>query len=194
MAESNGSAPDITDLLAALRRGERSAMDRLMPLVYDELRRRAHRQLARGPRDGMLSTTALVHETYLKLVQSPSAHWEDRHHFYAVASKAMRSIVVDYARKRFAGKRGGGARPVELEDALVRVEQDAAEILALHEALERLSALDASLGTLVELRFFGGLSVEEAADVLGVSERTVKRGWSKARTLIYGFLHEGKMP
>jgi RNA polymerase sigma factor (TIGR02999 family) len=181
----------ITAALAELRQGDRSAMDRLLPLVYDELRRRAHRQLARG-RPATLSTTGLVHETYLKLVESQGARWEDRDHFFGVASRAMRSVVVDYARRRGAQKRGGPARRVDLDEGLLRIEQDAAEILAVHEALERLADLDPRLAHMVELRFFGGLSVEETASVLEVAERTVKRDWAKARTLLYQMLHEAK--
>jgi RNA polymerase sigma factor (TIGR02999 family) len=178
----------ITDLLAALREGDRSAMDRLMPLVYEELRRRAHQQLARGGSRGTLSTTALVHEAYLKLAHTPNASWQDRGHFFAVAAKAMRSVVVDYARRHLAQKRGGPTRQVTLDDALLRVEEDASEIIALHQALDRLGELDARLSELVELRFFGGLSVEETAAMLGVSERTAKRDWSKARTLLFNIL------
>jgi RNA polymerase sigma factor (TIGR02999 family) len=162
-------------------------MDRLLPLVYGELKRRARRQLGHGGRPALLDTTGLVHETYLKLVDAAGG-WEDRNHFFAVASKAMRSVVVDYARKQFAKKRGGPARRVELQDGLLRIEQDAAEILAIHEALERLSGVDGRLAALVELRFFGGLSVEETAEVLEVSERTVKRDWTKARTLLHQLL------
>jgi RNA polymerase sigma factor (TIGR02999 family) len=163
-------------------------MDRLLPLVYDELRRRAHDQLGRWRGSSTLSTTGLVHEAYLKLVGSSNQDWEDRSHFFGVAVKAMRSVVVDYARRRGARKRGGDARRVELEDNLLRVEEDAAEILAIHEALERLAALDQRLCALVELRFFGGLSVDETAEVLGVSDRTVKRDWVKARTLLHQML------
>ena len=190
MTEEAPGRKEITDLLAALRRGDRSAMDLLLPLVYDELRRRAHHQLGRGGRSATLSTTGLVHEAYLRLVESPSQDWEDRSHFFGVAVKAMRSVVVDYARRRGAKKRGGDARRIELDEGVLRIEQDASEILAVHEALERLAALDERLSELVELRFFGGLSVEETAGVLGVSDRTVKREWAKARTLLYRLLHE----
>jgi len=186
----NDRGREITDLLAALRRGDRSAMDRLLPLVYDELRRRAHDQLRRNARSGTLSTTGLVHEAYLKLVESSRPDWEDRNHFFGVAVKAMRSVVVDYARRRGAKKRGGDARRIDLDEGLLRVEQDASEILAIHEALDRLAQVDERLSELVELRFFGGLSVDETAHVLGVSDRTVKRDWVKARTLLYGLLHE----
>jgi RNA polymerase sigma factor (TIGR02999 family) len=131
-----------------------------------------------------------VHEAYLKLVETPHQNWEDRGHFFGVAVKAMRSVVVDYARRRQAKKRGGEARRIDLDEGVLRIEQDASEILAVHEALGRLATLDERLSDLVELRFFGGLSVEEIAEVLGVSDRTVKRDWTKARTLLYRLLHE----
>lgn len=190
MPDDTRRRSDITDLLAALRAGDRSAMDRLMAVVYDELRRRARQQLARRGRDAALSTTGLVHEAYLRLAHSPNMAWEDRNHFYGVAVKAMRSVVVDYARRHAARKRGGSLRHVELDEGVVRVESDAAEILAIHQALERLAAVDPRLSGLVELRFFGGLSVEETAEVLGVSDRTVKRDWTKARTFLYRLLQE----
>ena len=189
----NSVQHEITGLLSALRRGEATAMDRLMPLVYADLRRRAHLQLRRMP-PATLSTTGLVHEAYLRLVGSENTDWEDRNHFFAVASKAMRSVVVDYARKCFALKRGGLARPVELDESfdegLLRVEENAAEILAIHQALDRLCEIDVRLTALVELRFFGGLSLAEIAEVLGLSETTVKRDWTKARTLLFGLLGE----
>jgi RNA polymerase sigma factor (TIGR02999 family) len=189
-AEGEAKRGEITDLLAALTAGDRSAMDRLMPMVYDELRQRAHRQLSRAGARGTLSTTGLVNEAYLKLVRAPQAGWEGRNHFFAVAATAMRSVVVDYARRHLAQKRGGAPRQVELDDTVIRVEQDAEELLSIHQALDRLAALDARLSKLVELRLFGGFSVEEAAEVLGVSERTVKREWSKARTMLHQLLYE----
>jgi len=184
------SKQEITTLLAALRRGDASAMERLMPLVYGDLHRRARHQLRRLPQ-ATLSPTGLVHEAYLKLVGS-SADWQDRNHFFAVASKAMRGVVVDYARRRSAKKRGGLARPVALDEAVLRVEENAAEILGIHEALERLATVDERLSDLVELRFFGGLSIDEAAGVLKVSDRTAKRDWTKARTLLFQMLHEAR--
>lgn len=181
--------PDITDLLVRLREGDAAAMERLMPIVYDELRRRAHYQLSRGGPDAALDTTGLVHEAWMRLARTENVSFADRNHFYGVAVKAMRSVVVDYARRRHAQKRGGISRQVDLDDDLLRVEEDAAGILSVNQALERLAVVDGRLAHLVELRFFGGLSVDETADVLGVSERTVKRDWTKARTLLYGFLH-----
>ena len=167
-------------------------MDELMPLVYDELRRRAHRQLSRRGSRRTLSTTGLVHEAYLRLVRLPKPAWEDRFHFFSVAAKAMRSVVVDYARRSLAHKRGGAARQVDLDEGLLRVEDDAAELLALHEALGRLESIDARLSALVELRFFGGLSIDETARQLDVSDRTVKRDWNKARILLMQLLDEAR--
>jgi RNA polymerase sigma factor (TIGR02999 family) len=190
-AEDHSPPGEITALLAALRGGDRSAFDQLLGLVYEELRRRAHRQLARrAGRDATLCTTGLVHEAYLRLAHTPNAAWEDRHHFFGVAVKAMRSVVVDSARRHFARKRGGRAQVVQLDEGLLRVEQDAAGILAVHQALDRLAGVDERLGEMVEMRFFGGLSVEEMAEMLGISESTVKRGWVKARTLLHQILQE----
>jgi RNA polymerase sigma factor (TIGR02999 family) len=179
---------EITLLLAAVRRGEPGALDRILPLVYDELRTLARRQLARGRPGPTLATTALVHEAYLKLVDQRQADWRDRSHFLAVAATAMRHIVVDRARHRAADKRGGGAPHVDLGDTAGAVDGPGDEILAVDEALDWLDGLDHRLGQLVELRFFGGLSVEETAEVQGTSARTVKRDWRKARALLHSFL------
>lgn len=175
---------DITGLLAALREGDRAALDRLFPLVYRELHDRAHGQLARHRPGDTLSTTALVHEAYLKLTDSAHQTYQDRVHFFAVASRAMRQILVDYARRRMAVKRGG-APPVTLDPEVVGDPGRPEELVALDEALVRLEALDERLARTVEMRFFGGLSVEETAAALGVSPRTVKRDWRKARAVLY---------
>jgi RNA polymerase sigma factor (TIGR02999 family) len=175
---------DITGLLAALREGDRAALDRLFPLVYRELHDRAHGQLARHRPGDTLSTTALVHEAYLKLTDSAHQTYQDRVHFFAVASRAMRQILVDYARRRMAVKRGG-APPVTLDPELAADPGRPEELVALDEALGRLEALDERLARTVEMRFFGGLSVEETAAALGVSPRTVKRDWRKARAVLY---------
>lgn len=175
---------EITTLLAALRNGDRSAMDRLFPLVYREFHGRAHQQLARRRPGETLSTTALVHETYLKLAGSSRQAYQDRIHFYAVASRAMRQILVDYARRNAAEKRGGG-RVVTLDGEAIANPDRAEELLALDEALDRLQELDPRLVQTVELRFFAGLSVEEAAETLGVSPRTVKRDWQRARAFLF---------
>ena len=176
----------VTRLLAALRRGDRGALDQLMPLVYRELHERAHRQLAAHRPGETLDTTALVNEAYLKLVDAASAGWQDRAHFFAVASKVMRQIIVDYARRSAAKKRGGrvGAPLLDSREEIAAPVR-AAELVELDEALKDLERLDERLSRIVELRFFGGLSVEEAAEVLDVSPRTVKRDWRKARALLY---------
>lgn len=179
---------EITRLLAALEDEHRPAFDALLPLVYDELRALAHRQLG-GYRAGRtLNTTALVHEAYLKLVDQSQATWNDRNHFFSVAAIAMRQIVVDYARRRQALKRGAGAPHRLLDEwdgAAVPVEAQAAALVALDRSLTRLFTLDERLGRVVELRFFGGLSVEETADVLRISTATVKRDTRAARAFLY---------
>jgi RNA polymerase sigma factor (TIGR02999 family) len=163
---------EVTALLRALGDGDRKAFDLILPLVYDELHAIAHRQLA-GRRPGQtLQTTALVHEAYLKLVDQERADWQDRTHFLAVAATAMRHIVVSRARHHAARKRGGAATHVALEDDAVGLDTHANEILALDQALEWLAGFDRRLASLVELRFFGGLSVEETAEVQGTSPRT----------------------
>ena len=163
--------------------GGRDALDDAIPLAYDELRRIARRQLDRRPND-TLRTTALVHEAYLKLAGSAGAGWRDRAHFFAVASVAMRQILLDHARRRCAMKRGGARRAVTLDDATLAVEEQAESLVDLDEALTRLAAVDPRLARVVELRYFGGLSEEEAAEVLGVTSRTVRRDWVKARGLL----------
>ncbi len=175
----------ITDLLAELRNGRREIADALFPVVYDELRRIARRQLGSGRSDETLGTTALVHEAYLKLVDQTRAEWRDRAHFYAVAALAMRQILVDYARQHRAAKRGGGTRRVSLEETMVSVEDQAEALVQLDEALTRLSRVDERLSRVVECRFFGGLTEEETAEALGVTARTVRRDWVKARGLLY---------
>lgn len=175
---------EITSLLAAMRAGDATAMDRLFPLVYREFHARAHRQLAHRRPGDTLSTTALVHETYLKLAGSSNQSYNDRIHFFAVASRAMRQILVDYARRSSAHKRGSG-HVVTLEPDVIGNPDRADELVALDESLEQLERLDPRLVRIVELRFFGGLSVEEAADALNVSPRTVKRDWQKARAFLY---------
>jgi RNA polymerase sigma factor (TIGR02999 family) len=179
------SLGEITQLLAAARRGEPAVVDRLLPLVYRELHAVAHRQLRHQRPGQTLNTTALVHEAYLKLVDQTRADYQDRGHFLAVAAVAMRHILVDYARRRAAKKRGGDEQQVTLDDARLGIDARAFEILALDQALTSLAHVDERLSKLVELRFFGGLSVEETAVTLGVSERTVKRDWRKARAFLY---------
>jgi RNA polymerase sigma factor (TIGR02999 family) len=165
-------------------------VDELLPLVYDELRRIAHRQLRAERPDHTLSTTALVHEAYVKLVDQTRARWTDRAHFFAVASRAMRRILVDYARQGQAAKRGGGVRPVTLDDAASMTEDRADTLVAIDEALTRLAGLDERLSRVVECRFFGGLTEEETAMALRVTARTVRRDWVKAKGWLYNELHD----
>jgi RNA polymerase sigma-70 factor, ECF subfamily len=176
------TTPDhVTDLLHAARNGDRGAMDELFPVVYDVLRRMAHRKLA-GERTGhTLSTTGLVHEAYLKLVRLDRIQWQGRAHFLAIAAQSMRNILVDYALRRKALKRGGGREEASPSGFLSLAEAPAKDVLSLHEALERLEALDARQARVVECRFFAGMDVEETAEALGVSPASVKRDWAVAR-------------
>lgn len=170
----------VTDLLVQLREGDPSAMDRLFPLVYDEFRRIAHRHLLGERPDHTLGTTGLVHETYFKLVDQTRVQWRDRGHFFRVASWAMRRVLVDYARSYRALRRGGGLRPLALNDDISAAERGDT-LVALDEALERLADVDQRLSRVVECRYFGGLTAEETAEALGTSTRTVERDWVKAR-------------
>lgn len=186
----SGASGEITALLAAARRGDGGAAHRLMSLVYDELRAMARRQLRRRRPGQTITTTALVHEAYLRLVDHDAVPGQDRSHFFAVASLAMRHILVDSARRRVAQKRGGDGVRIPLDELrLAREEPDAearaVEILAVDRALTSLAALNERLGTLVELRFFGGLTEEETAEAMGTSERTVRRDWRKARAFLF---------
>lgn len=180
------SEGEITRLLAELRGGDRAALNRLFPLVYEELRGRARRELRRRSPGETLNTTALVHEVYLKLADASPLALEDRRHFFALAARAMRQIVVDHARRALAQKRGGGARAVTLDAPELGVQPvQPAELLALDRALSELGELDERLARTVELRFFAGLSVEETAEAMDVSPRTVKRDWRKARAFLH---------
>jgi RNA polymerase sigma factor (TIGR02999 family) len=184
------STGEITGLLAAARQGDGEAASRLMALVYDELRVMARRQL-RGRRPGQtLTTTALVHEVYLKLVDQDGVSWQDRSHFFSVAALAMRHILVDSARRRVAKKRGGEDIHVSFDELRLGggepdTEARAVEILAIDRALTSLATLNDRLSQLVELRFFAGLTEEETAEALGTSERTVRRDWRKARAFLF---------
>jgi RNA polymerase sigma factor (TIGR02999 family) len=178
--------PRITELLLECRNGGPDAYERLLPLVYEQLRAVARSQLRRE-RDGhTLSPTALVHEAYLKLVDPSGLEVRDRAHFFAVAARAMRQVLIDHARRHQAPKRGGDLQRVDLDAVEIAAGERAEVLLALDEALGRLGALNPRLSQLVELRFFGGLTEEETAEVLGVTSRTVRRDWIKAR----GWLHE----
>lgn len=175
----------ITQLLDSIRSGDRGALDRLFALVYDELKRLAHWQLGHaGPRR-LIDTTALVHEAYLKFAASEQPDWEHRRHFYRVAARAMRQIIVDKARRHRAHKREGRLERVDLDVTVVSVEDHAEELLCLDDALAKLEARDVRLSQVIELRFFAGLSVEDTARALDVSERTVKRDWRLARAFLH---------
>lgn len=180
------STHTVTDLLRAWAAGDEAAFNELLPLVYDELRRQARRLMRSQPPGHTLQTTALVHEAYLRLVDQSRVEWNGRAHFFGVAAKAMRSILVDHARARRTAKRGGGALAVTLDEAggvagAVGETQVDVDVLALDEALARLGQRDPRKSQLVELRYFGGLGIEEAASVLGVSRATAKRDWITAR-------------
>lgn len=176
---------EVTQLLKAAGSGDESALEQLAPLVYDELRKLAHWQLRREAQPRTLCTTGLVHEAYLKLAGSPNLPSENRGHFFAVAAKVMRQIMISEARKRGAAKRGGGAVHLTLESSEVSVDELSAELLSLNEALDRLESANARLARIVECRFFAGLSVEETAEAVEMSPRTVKRDWRVARAWLY---------
>jgi RNA polymerase sigma factor (TIGR02999 family) len=182
-------AGDVTRLLDEFHSGDRGALDRLFPLVYDELRGAARRALARERAGHALQATELVHEAFFKLAGSANTQWQGRVHFFAVASRAMRQVLVEQARRRLADKRGGGAEHVTLgdSDAALNVVPD--ELIALDDALERLAQLEPRLRSVVEYRYFGGLSEREIAELLEVTERTVQRDWVKARAWLYKELY-----
>jgi RNA polymerase sigma-70 factor (ECF subfamily) len=171
----------VTELLANWSRGDSAAREALMPLVYDELRRLAASYLRRERSDHTLQPTALVHEAYLRLVEQKNVRWQDRSHFFAITAQLMRRILVDHARGHLADKRGSGLPKVPLTEAIVMSRERPGELLALDESLTRLASMDPQQGRVVELRIFGGLTVEEAADVLGISPATVKRDWAMAK-------------
>jgi len=183
MSESDERANqgEITSLLIAHRDGDRKAFKELVPLVYEDLRRIARRQLAQHRTSDTLNTTALVHEAYLKLVDQTRVDINDRHHFYAISARAMRQIIIDYARKRIAMKRGGGRRPVSLDKVQIAVAEQAEMLLAINIALEKLSRLNERLTRVFECRYFAGLSDRETADALSMPLRTVQRDWMKGK-------------
>ncbi|MGH9970003.1 MAG: sigma-70 family RNA polymerase sigma factor [Pyrinomonadaceae bacterium] len=178
---ATGSPEGITQLLERWSRGDQDALDQLMPLVYDELHRLAGAYLRRERKTHTLQPTALVNEAYLKLIDQRNAHWQNRSQFFGVAAQLMRRILVDHARAHQASKRGGAHYNVSLSEAYRFGEKPDLDLLALHEVLERLSKIDGSQGRIVELRFFGGLTIEETAEVMEMSHATVEREWSVAR-------------
>ena len=185
------SPDEVTELLMEWSNGEQAALDRLMPLVYEELRRIARGHMKYQPPGHTLQTTALIHEAYLKLIGHPDKSWQNRAHFFGVAAQAMRHILVDYARKRQCEKRGGGVVMVSLnETTVISAERAAAEVVALDDALQRLAVVDPRKSRVVEMRYFGGLSVEETAEVLRVSSDTIMRDWRLAKTWLRRDLSE----
>jgi len=189
-ADVEAQSADVTLLLKQVANGNQEAAARLIPIVYGELHRVAQGHLRRERPDHTLQPTALVHEAFLKLVAQRDANWQNRAHFFAVASHLMRRILVDYARRRLRSKRGGKHTRLPIDNVFVISRDRCDELLALDESLEKLAKLDPRQSRVVELRFFGGLSVEEAAKVLGVSSKTVKREWSTAKAWLYGELKE----
>lgn len=182
---------DITQLLVRASGGEQRAVDVLLPVVYDELRRIAERCLRRERVDHTLQTTALVHEAYMKLVDQREAKWQNRAHFYAIAAQAMRRILVNHAKGVNRVKRGGKRGRVPLDESVAVTPETDIDLVALDEAMDRLAELDPRKSRLVELRFFGGMSIEETAEVLGVAPATVKRDWNFAKAWLFRELSKG---
>ena len=186
-----GLMTEVTRILSAIEQGDPSAAEQLLPLVYDELRRQAAQRLAHEAPGQTLQATALVHEAYLRLVETDQAQqWTSRGHFFAAAAEAMRRILVERARSKRRIKRGGGARRLELDEHLLVADDRADELLAVHEALVELERYDVQAAALVKLRFFAGLEHQEAADLLGLGRRAADRLWLLARTWLYRALAE----
>jgi RNA polymerase sigma-70 factor (ECF subfamily) len=181
---------EVTMLLSALTNGEEGAASKLIPMVYDELRRLAGSYMRRERVDHTLQATALVNEAYLKLIEQRAVNWQSRAHFFGVAAQLMRRILIDYARGHTREKRGGEQKKVSLDEVFLFSEQQADELLAVDDSLNLLAKMDPRQARVVELRFFAGLSVEEAAEALGVSPKTVKRDWSVAKAWLYADLKE----
>jgi RNA polymerase sigma factor (TIGR02999 family) len=190
-AQDSAGSVSITALLHELSQGNREAEARIAPRVYAELRRAASRHMRRERPGHTLQATALVNEAWLRLMEQPNRNWESRAHFFAIASRLMRQILVDHARNRLAGKRGGAARQVTLNEELSATQYDPVGILALDRALERFKAIDGRGSRVLEMHFFGGLSFDEIALVLNVSTRTVRRDWSMARAWLRDELSKG---
>ena len=187
----SSTSHEVTQLLIDWGNGDQAPLDRLMPLVHAELRRMARRYMSRQNPGHTLQTTALINEAFLKLVGSHDKHFQNRAHFFGVAAQAMRHILVDYARAKQYEKRGGGAQQVSLDEALTVSAERAAELVALDDALKELANIDSRKSRVVELRYFGGLSVEETAEVLNVSAVTVMRDWSLAKAWLHRELSKG---
>ena len=189
MDEPSVSPDRVTQLLQQWSHGDDSALAELTPLVYEELRRLAHHYMEGERPDHTLQTTALVNEAYLRLADQTASNWQSRAHFFAVAARAMRQILVSYARSNRAQKRGGGVARIELDEAAILSPEQSKEIVDLHEALERLGTLDSRKARVVELKYFGGLNYDEIAEVMKVSTVTVRRDWVFAKAWLYDELH-----
>ena len=176
---------EVTQLLLQWSNGDKAALDKLVPLIYDELRRLARHYMSRERPGNTLQTTALVNEAYLRLINRKHVHWQNRAHFFAIAAQLMRSILVDHARSHAYAKRGGGARKIALDDAMAVSQQRAADVVALDDALKKLAEIDPEQSRIVEMKFFGGLTIEESAEVMGLSPATIKREWSTAKAWLY---------
>ena len=185
MNDKGTQTHELTQLLVDWSNGDRAALDKLMPLIDEELRRLAHRYMRHERAGHTLQTTALVNEAFLRLVNRKNLQWQNRAHFFGIAAQLMRTILVDHARSHASAKRGGGAHKLELDEAMVVSQQKASEVIALDDALKQLALLDPQQSRIVELRFFGGLTVEEAAEVLQISPATIKREWSTAKAWLY---------
>lgn len=177
----DSSPTDVTELLAAWGNGDQAAGDRLIPLVYQELHRLAHHYMKRESPHHTLQTSALVNEAFVRLVDQKNVKWQNRAHFFGIAAQMMRRILVDHARSRHYAKRGGGAQQISFDEALVISDERTAEVVAVDEALQRLEEFDARKSKIVEMRFFAGLSIQETAEVLGVSPGTIMRDWTLAK-------------
>jgi RNA polymerase sigma factor (TIGR02999 family) len=185
------SPKEVTRLLVAWGNGNHAALDELIPLVYDELRRLAGRYMRRESEGHTLQTSALINEAYLRLVDQKSVQWQNRAHFFGVAAQLMRRILVDHARSRLRAKRGGGVQMVSLVEQAV-MSKEVAEVIALDEALKHLAEIDPRKSQIVEMKFFGGLTTEEVAEVLKVTTRTVEREWRKARAWLHRSISKGE--
>ncbi len=181
---------DVTQLLIELSKGNRVTVDLLLPLIYDELRRLAMSYLRRERADHTLQATALVHEAYLRLIDQTRVNWQNRAHFFGVAAQIMRRLLVDYARRHNAEKRGADFQKLTLDENIDKAVERSEEIVALDRALEELAAIDEQKARIVELRYFGGLTVEETAEVMGVTPVTIKRHWRMAKAWLYGRMTE----
>ena len=185
MKDPARSPHEITQLLAEWSDGNQTALDKLYPLVYDELHKMANRYMKRERKDHTLQTTALINEAYVRMVDQKNVHWENRAHFFAISAQIMRRILIDHARRHHYAKRGGGALKVSLDETAMVASDPASDMLLLDEALNRLAEMDPRRGQVVELRYFGGLNNEEIAGVLKISENTVTRDWNMARAWLY---------